>query len=90
MRDRGVGWLQGRLLEALRLALANPPLKTKNQAVKDRAASCVLSVLSSFKGADMDKAVAELDNASLDLLMKYIYKVVLHIRVIAYMQGSPL
>lgn len=49
-------------------------MKTKNPDVKSRAVLLVLRVLTSFKGADMDKAIETLDRAQLDLLMKYVYK----------------
>lgn len=59
---------------ALQAVLQNPPINTKNQNVKDRAAALVVKVLSSFKSSDIEKAVSSLDKASVDLLMKYIYR----------------
>lgn len=59
---------------ALQAVLKNPPINTKNQNVKDRAAVLVVKVLSSFKSSDIEKAVSSLDKASVDLLMKYIYR----------------
>ncbi|XP_030628076.1 actin-related protein 2/3 complex subunit 5b isoform X1 [Chanos chanos] len=64
----------GNLMGALQAVLKNPPINTKNQAVKDRAEGLVLKVLSSFKSSDIEKAVQSLDKNSVDLLMKYIYK----------------
>nr|XP_013046878.2 actin-related protein 2/3 complex subunit 5 [Anser cygnoides] len=64
----------GNMLAALQAALKNPPINTKNQAVKDRAESIVLKVLISFKANDIEKAVQSLDKNGVDLLMKYIYK----------------
>ncbi|XP_042657458.1 uncharacterized protein LOC122154226 isoform X1 [Tyto alba] len=61
-------------MAALQAALKNPPINTKNQAVKDRAESIVLKVLISFKANDTEKAVQSLDKNGVDLLMKYIYK----------------
>ena len=65
---------QGNMMAALQAALKNPPINTKNQAVKDRAESIVLKVLISFKANDIEKAVQSLDKNGVDLLMKYIYK----------------
>uniref|UniRef100_A0A803VKX3 Actin-related protein 2/3 complex subunit 5 n=2 Tax=Passeriformes TaxID=9126 RepID=A0A803VKX3_FICAL len=62
------------MMAALQAALKNPPINTKNQAVKDRAESIVLKVLISFKANDIEKAVQSLDKNGVDLLMKYIYK----------------
>uniref|UniRef100_A0A914XTV6 Actin-related protein 2/3 complex subunit 5 n=1 Tax=Plectus sambesii TaxID=2011161 RepID=A0A914XTV6_9BILA len=60
--------------EALKVALQNAPLKTKNQAVKDRATATVVRVLTSIKQTDMEKIVEKLSSDQLDLLMKYVYK----------------
>ncbi|RXN01793.1 Actin-related protein 2/3 complex subunit 5 [Acipenser ruthenus] len=65
---------QGNVMGALQAVLKNPPMNTKNQALKDRAEGLVLKVLSSFKSADIEKAVQSLDKNGVDLLMKYIYK----------------
>ncbi|KAJ0012076.1 hypothetical protein NQD34_013051 [Periophthalmus magnuspinnatus] len=65
---------EGNMNGALLAVLKNPPINTKNQNVKDRAAMLVVKVLSSFKSSDIEKAVASLDKASVDLLMKYIYR----------------
>ncbi|VDN59321.1 unnamed protein product [Dracunculus medinensis] len=63
-----------KLNEALKAALMNPPLKTKNQIVKNRATALVTRVLTSFKTADMESTVQNLTNDEVDLLMKYVYK----------------
>uniref|UniRef100_A0A0N5AVD0 Actin-related protein 2/3 complex subunit 5 n=1 Tax=Syphacia muris TaxID=451379 RepID=A0A0N5AVD0_9BILA len=63
-----------KLLDALKAALVNPPLKTKNQAVKDRATTLVTKVLTNFKNAEMEAAVKSLTDDEVDLLMKYVYK----------------
>ncbi|XP_029970489.1 actin-related protein 2/3 complex subunit 5-A-like [Salarias fasciatus] len=65
---------QGNPSGALVAVLKNPPINTKNQNAKDRAETLVVKVLSSFKSSDIEKAVASLDRADVDLLMKYIYK----------------
>ncbi|MBN3276599.1 ARPC5 protein, partial [Polyodon spathula] len=64
----------GNVMGALQAVLKNPPMNTKNQALKDRAEGLVLKVLSSFKSGDIEKAVQSLDKNGVDLLMKYIYK----------------
>ncbi|VDK59584.1 unnamed protein product [Anisakis simplex] len=63
-----------RLQDALKAALINPPLKTKNQAVKDRATALVTRVLTNFKTSDIESAVQGLSDEEVDLLMKYVYK----------------
>ncbi|KAH7722293.1 Protein ARX-7 [Aphelenchoides avenae] len=63
-----------RLNEALKAALANPPLKTKNQDVKDKATTLVAKVLTSYKTSEIEAAVSQLSLEEADLLMKYIYK----------------
>ncbi|KAK1165306.1 actin-related protein 2/3 complex subunit 5-A-like [Acipenser oxyrinchus oxyrinchus] len=65
---------QGNVMGALQAVLKNPPMNTKNQALKDQAEGLVLKVLSSFKSGDIEKAVQSLDKNGVDLLMKYIYK----------------
>jgi ARP2/3 complex 16 kDa subunit (p16-Arc) len=42
--------------------------------LKDKAVQSVLKVLVSFKAAEIDGAVKDLDQTKLDLLMKYIYR----------------
>ncbi|XP_071947409.1 actin-related protein 2/3 complex subunit 5-C-like [Antedon mediterranea] len=61
-------------IEALQAVLKNPPLNTKNQAVKDKTFSLVVRVLSSFKTSDIDSGINALDDDSKDVLMKYIYR----------------
>jgi len=60
--------------EALNYVLTNAPVMSKNQAVKDKAVQSVLKVLVAFKAAEIDSAIKDLDQAKLDLLMKYIYR----------------
>uniref|UniRef100_A0A3B3S239 Actin-related protein 2/3 complex subunit 5 n=1 Tax=Paramormyrops kingsleyae TaxID=1676925 RepID=A0A3B3S239_9TELE len=52
----------------------NPPINTKNPAVKERAQAIVLKVLTSFRAGDIEQAVRSLDRNGVDLLMKYIYR----------------
>jgi len=60
--------------EALKAVLRNPPIGTKNPAVKDKAFQLVMRVLTAFKNNDIEKAVNNLDRDTIDILMKYIYK----------------
>ncbi|XP_065103527.1 actin related protein 2/3 complex, subunit 5-like, a [Paramisgurnus dabryanus] len=65
---------QGEMMMAFHIALKNPPINSKNPAVKERAQAVVLRVLTSFKGSDIEPAVKSLDRNGVDLLMKYIYR----------------
>ncbi|XP_051546756.1 actin-related protein 2/3 complex subunit 5-like protein [Myxocyprinus asiaticus] len=65
---------QGDMMAALHIALRNPPINSKNPALKERALSVVLRVLTSFRSSDIESAVKSLDKNGVDLLMKYIYK----------------
>uniref|UniRef100_A0A915EAI5 A to I editase domain-containing protein n=1 Tax=Ditylenchus dipsaci TaxID=166011 RepID=A0A915EAI5_9BILA len=58
-------------MDALKAALANPPLKTKNQMVKDKATTIVTKVMTSFKTSEIESTVALLSSEDVDLLMKY-------------------
>ncbi|KAK7173184.1 hypothetical protein R3I93_003107 [Phoxinus phoxinus] len=62
------------MMAALHIALRNPPINSKNPAIKERAQNVVLKVLTSFRGSDIEPAVKSLDKNGVDLLMKYIYK----------------
>ncbi|XP_072016005.1 actin-related protein 2/3 complex subunit 5-like [Amphiura filiformis] len=64
----------GKHADALNAVLKNPPLGSKNQAVKDKALKLVLRVLTSFKPSEIEKSVDALDKDAIDVLMKYIYK----------------
>ncbi|XP_053480063.1 actin related protein 2/3 complex, subunit 5-like, a [Ictalurus punctatus] len=65
---------QGDMMTAFHVALKNPPINSKNPAVKERAQAVVLRVLTSFKSSDIETAVKSLDKNGVDLLMKYIYR----------------
>ncbi|KAG7480527.1 hypothetical protein MATL_G00057210 [Megalops atlanticus] len=65
---------QGDMMTAFHIALRNPPINSKNPAIKERAQAVVLRVLTSFRTADIEPAVRSLDRNSVDLLMKYIYR----------------
>jgi len=65
----------GKNVEALQLLLSHPPIATKDQAAKDRAFALVAKVMMSFKGEkNIDEAINTLDKESVDVLMKYIYR----------------
>lgn len=63
-----------KLQEALKAALSNPPLKCKNQAIKDRSTTLVTKVLMNVKMADIEAMVKGLTDDEVNLLMKFIYK----------------
>ncbi|XP_050530417.1 actin-related protein 2/3 complex subunit 5-B [Daktulosphaira vitifoliae] len=65
---------QGNLAEALKSALKNAPLGSKNQQLKDNALNVVMKVLLGTKVSQIDEVVAQLDIDTIDILMKYIYK----------------
>jgi actin related protein 2/3 complex subunit 5 len=55
--------------------LRNPPLNAKNQQLKDNSFQLVMRVLRSFQNStDIENAVKALNEDSVDVLMKYIYK----------------
>ncbi|KAK9970383.1 hypothetical protein ABG768_026329 [Culter alburnus] len=62
------------MMTAFHIALRNPPINSKNPAVKERAQAVVLRVLTAFKSSDIEPAVKSLDKNGVDLLMKYIYR----------------
>uniref|UniRef100_A0A672KN07 Actin-related protein 2/3 complex subunit 5 n=1 Tax=Sinocyclocheilus grahami TaxID=75366 RepID=A0A672KN07_SINGR len=62
------------MMTAFHIALRNPPINSKNPAVKERAQVVVLRVLTAFKSSDIEPAVKSLDKNGVDLLMKYIYR----------------
>ena len=59
---------------ALVRALADPPLRAKDQAVKDKAHKVVMDVLMAFKTTDIEGAVKTLSEQDVDTLMKYVYR----------------
>nr|ABL85455.1 actin related protein 2/3 complex subunit 5 [Suberites domuncula] len=64
----------GKNLEALKVALKDPPVGVKDKSVKDRNFNTVLDVLTRFKSSDVEKSVNSLDEEQRDTLMKYIYR----------------
>ncbi|XP_003387054.1 PREDICTED: actin-related protein 2/3 complex subunit 5-like [Amphimedon queenslandica] len=64
----------GKNFEALKAALADPPLQTKDEKAKKRNFDIVLDVLTRFKQSDVEEAVNKLNSDQVDVLMKYIYR----------------
>ena len=65
---------QGKNTDALKSALKNAPVGSKDQNLKNKAVLLVTRVLASFKTNEIDSCIKSLDSMTLDLLMKYIYK----------------
>ncbi|CAI8025618.1 Actin-related protein 2/3 complex subunit 5 [Geodia barretti] len=61
-------------MEALKVCLEDPPVSTKDKALKERNFNVVLDVLTRFRAADVEKAVKSLSSEQVDVLMKYIYR----------------
>ena len=64
---------QGRKEEAIKAAVANPPL-TGEEESKRRAFASVMNAVTSFKTSEIADCVAQLDNSECDVLMKYVYR----------------
>eukprot|EP00092_Neocalanus_flemingeri_P030400 GFUD01033000.1.p1 GENE.GFUD01033000.1~~GFUD01033000.1.p1 ORF type:complete len:152 (-),score=43.30 GFUD01033000.1:201-656(-) len=60
--------------EALKLFLSGSPLGHKDPAEKKTALELAIRILMATKVGQIEKAVADLDNDSRDILMKFIYK----------------
>ncbi|EGG14969.1 actin related protein 2/3 complex [Cavenderia fasciculata] len=65
---------QGKPSEAIPIALQDPPIYTKSQAIKDQNSAVVVGLLGQVKEKDVDACVERLDADQLDILMKYIYR----------------
>ncbi|EFA81679.1 actin related protein 2/3 complex [Heterostelium album PN500] len=65
---------QSKAVDALPVVLADPPIYTKSQAIKDQNAAIVINVLSNIKEKEIDGCLESLDADQLDILMKYIYR----------------
>jgi actin related protein 2/3 complex, subunit 5 len=55
--------------------LRNPPLGSKEQDIKDNTVELVASILSEVSENEIDNILKPLDNDLLDILMKYIYRI---------------
>jgi len=64
----------GKAPMALKVCLQNPPVRTKNEAMKEKCTLLVLRVLSSIKSGEINSALDSLSVEDVDVLMKYIYK----------------
>ncbi|KAL9656264.1 hypothetical protein ABK040_007878 [Willaertia magna] len=65
----------GKWVDAMKKALENPPINAKNKETKKKSADVVAVVLTNIKETDISKVVDSLDHDELDVLMKYIYRV---------------
>jgi len=59
--------------DALNCALSDPPV-TKNSQIKDDNARIVEQVLSQIPDAQVQDIVSRIENPTLDVLMKYVYR----------------
>jgi len=66
--------VSGNATQALKVCLQNPPVRTKNDGIKEKSAVLVVKVLSSIKTSEIPAALETLDMEDVDVLMKYIYK----------------
>lgn len=66
----------GKTADALRRALANPPFASKDEAVKDRSAACVLKALVAIGSRDeaLNSFFENIDADVADSLMKVVVK----------------
>mmetsp|Transcript_17744 Transcript_17744/g.36106 ORF Transcript_17744/g.36106 Transcript_17744/m.36106 type:complete len:148 (+) Transcript_17744:66-509(+) len=61
-------------VQALKIALQDPPYNTRTIAVKEQSAMVAVKALLAIKEADADKALGALSAEELDVLMKYVYR----------------
>ena len=61
-------------MQALQLALADPPYHTRTEAVKVASWEVVLKALGAIKEAEIEGAVGALSLDECDVLMKYLYR----------------
>jgi actin related protein 2/3 complex subunit 5 len=62
-----------KLEEALTVALADPPIGTKDREIKDLACSTVLRVIAATKDKEIEALVTGVSDTEEDVLMKYLY-----------------
>ncbi|CEG35629.1 actin related protein 2 3 complex [Plasmopara halstedii] len=60
--------------EAVRVALEDPPLLSKNEVVKDENAKVVIGALLACNKGEMQRAIDSLPSSLEDILMKYIMR----------------
>lgn len=60
--------------EAVRVALEDPPLLSKNEAVKDENAKVVMGALLACNKGEMQRAIDALSSSLEDMLMMYIMR----------------
>lgn len=59
---------------ALKFALQNPPVNSKNPETKEKNAAILETILASLNDSEIKAAVEALDLDSCDVLMKYVYR----------------
>jgi len=65
---------KGNAKDALKTALTDPPVNTKDSKCKEINAETVFSVLSNVKDSDIENVLNTLTEDDVDVLMKYIYR----------------
>ena len=80
-RERSVENLLGKKDKkgALKAALSSPPVATKDQDLKNRNSAIVEKVVSQLVESDLQGCVDGLDADGLDVLMKYLYRIMANI-----------
>ena len=63
-----------KMAAALKVALTDPPIKSKNLDLKGRSAELIYRVLKAVPAKSIEKQVAKLDAQQLDILMRYVYR----------------
>eukprot|EP00475_Leptophrys_vorax_P046245 TRINITY_DN9866_c0_g1_i1.p1 TRINITY_DN9866_c0_g1~~TRINITY_DN9866_c0_g1_i1.p1 ORF type:complete len:167 (+),score=10.78 TRINITY_DN9866_c0_g1_i1:75-503(+) len=63
---------EGRIAEAIKAAVTDPPFRTRSQACKDANWDVVRKAILSV--ADVDDAIAGLKSEGCDTLMRYVYR----------------
>jgi actin related protein 2/3 complex, subunit 5 len=75
-KTKTLGLVQSKsYVEALKSALEAPPVSSKSMEVKDANAAVVESVLNSIGESDIASIVRGLSGDDVDVLMKYLYRV---------------
>jgi len=65
---------KGNNKDALKVALTDPPVNTKDQKCKEINAETVFGVLNNVKESDIDGVLGSLSEDDVDVLMKYVYR----------------
>ncbi|GMH92710.1 hypothetical protein TrST_g1800 [Triparma strigata] len=73
-KGKVAGMLSGDKTSALRVALTDPPVTSKNPDTKAINCNTVGDVITAVGESDIDSVIEKLEMAECDILMKYIYK----------------